>query len=195
MRSTTRSPFKSAVQTFLPSSLNSLNVFEVDHSIESHYPDIVPFDTYWFSSSAFAIDKATNKSVPVVSFTADETTDNFVVSTGIGLSAKSNFTYNPGTGPITVEVEPYWVQFGVNRSQLAQAFTMCLLVINWALAIGSIYITLLVVSRREKLDAAVLLLPVTIVLTIPSLRGLYVGSPPFGIFIGKFWALRPWSVD
>ena len=73
----------------------------------------------------------------------------------------------------------------VKRTILAKAFTMCLLLVNTALAIGSAYITLLVVIRREETNEGVLLLPVTIILTIPAIRTLFVGSPPFGIYIGR----------
>ena len=60
-----------------------------------------------------------------------------------------------------------------------------LLVINWTLTIGSTYITLVVVRTDEKMNDAVLFLQVTIVLTIPTLRNLYVGLPTFGIYIGR----------
>ena len=60
-----------------------------------------------------------------------------------------------------------------------------LLLINWALALGSTYVTVVVVVRRDKVHDGVLLLPVTIILTIPTLRGLFVGSPPFGIYLGR----------
>ena len=159
------------------------------------YPDFVPFDTYVFSSSAFVIEKATNKSVPIVAFATGRIAGNFVVSFDQELSTMNHFTYDSGMGPTTVEVESHWTQFDARRSRFAQASTLCLLIINWALTIGSIYITLLAVFRREKMDAAVFLLPVTIILIIPSLRNLYVGSPPFGVYIGKFWTLRPLYVN
>ena len=69
---------------------------------------------------------------------------------------------------------------------------MSLALINSALTISSAYITLLVVVRREKMNDSFLVLPVTVVLTIPALRGLHVGSPPFGIYLGRCQALRSW---
>ena len=66
----------------------------------------------------------------------------------------------------------------VKRSPLAQAFTTCLLIIGWA-----------VYFRKEKPSDAILLFPLAVVVTIPTLRGLYVGLPPFGIFIGVSQAL------
>ena len=79
----------------------------------------------------------------------------------------------------------------VERSLLVRAFTLCLLIINSALTIGSAYVTLLAVTRRERVNDAVFFFPVTVVLTIPALRGLYPGSPPFGIYLGRSLAPRP----
>ena len=67
---------------------------------------------------------------------------------------------------------------------------MCMLIINSALTLGPMYVTIIAVVRKEKVHEGALLLPVTIVLTIPALRNLYVGSPPFGIFLGRSRALR-----
>ena len=165
------------------SSVNILNVFDVVHSLDIVGLNMVPFDTYSLSALMIVIEKATNKSVPIITFAAGEGPDNFVVSS-YDMWTKSNYTYDSGTGPTTVEVDSSVIQIGVKRSQLAQAFTMCLLIVSSALTIGSIYLMFLVIFGREGVDNAVLLLPVTIILTIPALRSLYPGSPPFGIYVG-----------
>ena len=172
---------------YVPESLLSLGTFEVDHSIDYPSPYMVPFDSYSLTATAFVIEKATNESVPIVTFTAGEATDNFIISSRNMSNMRNKFTYNPGTGSRTIEVGSGMIEVKAKRSSLAQAFTICMLFINWALTIGSMYITITLLARKEKMDAAVLLLPVSIVLTIPTLRSLYVGTPPFGIFIGKFW--------
>ena len=168
-----------------------MSAFEMTHKIFYSYPNAVPFDEYTFSASGFMIEKATNKSLPIAILTATGSRNNFVISSGTWIPTKNNFTYDSGTGPITVEVDSGWMEFEAKRSQFTRAFTMCLFLINWALTIGSIHITLLVVFGGEKMDSAVLLLPITIVLIIPTLRGLYVGSPPYGVYIGKFLGLVP----
>ena len=156
----------------------------MNHVMNYYDPSMVPFDDYYVAVNAFVIEKETNKPVPIVAFGACEGADDFFISSVEG-QAKINYTYDPGTGPTTMEVDSSVTSLTVKRSHLAQAFTMCLLIINWALAIGSTYITLAVVIRRERVHEGVLLLPVTLVLTIPTLRGLYVGSPPFGIYFGR----------
>ena len=170
--------------------MNTLNDFYVDHRVDFIASEMTPFESYFFTASVFVIEKATNKSVPIVAFAAGEAADNFIVLSNEE-DTKSRFTYDSGVGPTTVEVESRVVSIEARRSRLAKAFTMCMLLINWGLAIASVYVTvaLIVVPRKEKMEAAVFLLPVTVVLTIPNLRGLYVGSPSFGIYIGESRAL------
>lgn len=155
----------------------------MNHVVDSYSPDMVPFDTYSVSLLVFVIERATNASVPIVTFAACEGSNNFFLSS-VETQMISTRSYNPGTGPTTEEVHTSTIEITAIRSQLAQAFTLCLLLINWALAIGSTYVTVAVVIRKERVNEGVLLLPVTIVLTIPTLRNLYVGSPPFGIYLG-----------
>ena len=168
--------------------MNAFSAFNVEHDIDGWDKDRVPFDTYYLTVLAFVIEKATNKSVPIITFSAGEGPNGFLVSSSEE-QVKSNYTYDSGTGSTTVEVESHVVQIDVGRSKLARAFTMCLLLVDSGLAVGSTYVMLLVFFKRDGLDSTVLLLPVTIVLTIPALRGLYPGSPPFGIYIGRFRAL------
>jgi len=56
--------------------------------------------------------------------------------------------------------------------------------LNWALTVLVVYITVAVmVSRKKEAGEGVLLIPLTIILTIPALRAMFVGSPPFGILL------------
>lgn len=165
-----------------------MTAFDVDHGIDDFNPTRTPFDTYSLTVFAFVIEKATNKSMPIVTFAAGEAANNFVISS-LQSETMSNYTYNSGTGPTTIEVRSVTTYIEVKRSQVAQAFTTCLLLVNYALTVGSIYIVLAVVFKKGKIDAAVLVLPVTIILTIPALRNLYPDSPPFGIYIGGSWTL------
>jgi len=148
-----------------------------------------PFDSYTLSVSVFVIEKATNQSIPIVTIAVGQAPDNFEISS-TELETWSSYTYDSGTGNQTIPVPSRIAYIEVKRSQFAQAITMCLFLINWILTTGSICIVALVLSRREKIKEAVLLLPVTIVLTIPTLRNLYPGLPPFGIYIGKSRTLR-----
>ena len=169
--------------------MDAADVFQVDHIMDSTAPALDPFDTYSLTALMFVIEKATNKSVPIIALAAGEGPDNFVVSSYED-ETRSNYTYDSGAGLTTVEVDSNVVVMIVKRSRLAKVFTLCLLVVNIALAFGSTYVTFIAFSRRGKVHEGVLLLPVTIILTIPALRGLYAGSPAFGIYLGKSQVLR-----
>jgi len=171
-------------RTCFHSSVYILTVFDVDHGVDFYSTVLAPFDAYSLTAFAFVIEKATNTSVPILAFAVGDAPGDFVISS-VETKTVSGYTYDSGTGPTTIGVHSSMVWIEARRSQIAQAFTMCLLLINWALTVGSIYIMLIVVFRRGGINEAVLLLPVTIILTIPTLRSLYAGSPPFGIFIGK----------
>ena len=142
-----------------------------------------PFDDYSINAFAFAIDKATNKSVHITRFTTADPLNNFVTFAH-DMDTVNAFTYETGNGTVTIQAESRALEVVIHRSILAQAFTMCMLLVNWALTIGSIYITLVMLVQRERMSEAVLALPITVVLTIPAIRGLFIGSPPFGILLG-----------
>ena len=154
------------------------------HSINHLNSYMAPFDAYSLDISALVVGKDKNTSMPIATLMVGQAPDNFRVSSA-EVKTTGKYTYNSGTQSITLEAPSKLVYIDVRRSGFAHVLTLCLFLINWALTIGSVYIVLLVVIRKEGLNDAILLLPVTIVLIIPALRGLYAGSPPFGIFIGK----------
>jgi len=169
-------------------SLDTLVGFSTFHLIDYLDANMAPFDAYPFNVSVFAIEKATNEPVPILALTAGQTPDNLYVSS-VEAETTSNYTYDSETGPTTINIHSKIAHIKLKRTRFAQALTMCLFLINWALTVGSIYIVF-AIFRREGTDDAVLLLPITIILTIPILRSLYPGSLPFGIFIGESRALK-----
>ena len=173
-----------------PSSLSTLTTFKLNHNIDWLAPGMAPFDIYYLAVVAFAVERATNKSVPIIKFATEEAPDNFAISS-FDIPAIGAYNYTPGTAPTPVGSPSVVVKITVTRSLLARAFTVCLLLVNLALPLGSSYITFIVFVRREEgVHDGVLLLPVTIILTIPALRNLFVGSPPFGIYLGRSQALK-----
>ena len=161
----------------------------MDHDLETTTWDKVPFDVYSHSAMVFAIEKATNKSLPIFTSTAGQGANGFVTKS-FDEQTETNWAHDSGTGSTTVTVNASLITITVERSLLARAFTVCLLITNSALAVGAAYITLLAVIRREEVNDAVIFFPVTVVLTIPALRSLYPGSPSFGIYLGRRPALR-----
>ena len=142
-----------------------------------------PFDTYILNAFVFVIDPATNRSVPIIRFGAADPLNNFVTFF-TDSPTTSKFTYHGGEGPVTVDVESRALELDIRRSVLSRAFTMCLWIVNWALSAGTMYITLAIVVNAQKVTDVVLALPITVILTVPTIRALYVGEPPFGILLG-----------
>ena len=134
-----------------------------------------PFDHYTAYAFVTVVEPPSNKTLPLLTVTAGGGSDSFLFS-----STPSQLWDSHGATVVVITAQ---------RPRLAQAFTMCMLFINWALTIGTTYLTL-AVTKGVKLHEGVYILPVTIILTIPALRALYVGSPPFGIFIGRPQTLR-----
>ena len=155
---------------------------------------MVPFDAYSLRALVFVIEKATNESLPVFTATTGEGVSGFAILS-VEEQAKAFWIHDSEAGQTPVTVSASRISITVKRTLLAKAFTVCLLVVNSALTVGSVYVTLLAVVRREAVNDSVFFFPVTIVLTIPALRSLYPGSPPFGIYLGEFPALRTQLCD
>jgi len=131
------------------------------------------------------MDPATNLSVPVVSFEVGDTGPGaFVTTSETGMSTY-NFTFEPPTGNTSVVVTvPFYMAFGtVRRTVYLRAITFIMFMINWLLTLWTLAITVIVASRRV-MNEGVVILPLTIILAVPAIRNLYIGSPPFGIFLG-----------
>jgi len=168
--------------TPLLSSLLDVISFDSEHRVETGDLWYTPFDHYHFTASAFAVDKATNASVPITLAVRNAGAGDFVTRYETA-PTKSVFTYDNQTGSITVEVESSTAFANIKRSARARALTLSMFAINWVLTLCSVVIAMNVVLR-EKVKDGITLLPVTIILSIPAIRSLYVGSPPFGIYLG-----------
>lgn len=79
------------------------------------------------------------------------------------------------------------MEFLITRSKRAKALTYFMLTINWLLTLSSMVTTAFVFSRRGKLKDSIAVLPLMLILTIPTIRSFYPGAPPFGIFLGTHW--------
>ena len=163
--------------------------FKMDHDLKTNTWDTVPFDIYGFTVNAFVIEKATNKSLHVHTSTAGEGVSGFTISS-VEQQIETTWTPELEIGRTTIGVQSSSITIIVERTRLVKAFTVCLLITNSALTICSAYVTLLVVTRRERMNDAVLFFPITVVLTVPAIRSLYPGSPPFGIYLGRSLAPR-----
>jgi len=146
---------------------------------------MVPFQHYSFNAFVFAIDPTTNHSIRIATLGVLGILGDFVVRSH-DVADTSEFTYNSGNGLVTTEVESRVLRVEITRSAIAKAFAICLFLVNWALTVGSVYITALVASRMLEANSVVAALPFSAPLTIPMVRSLYAVSPPPGTSIGQF---------
>jgi len=143
-------------------------------------PILAPYDDYVLDVEAFVIDPTTNQSLPILKLSAADPTDNFYADNQVDWETES--TFNGG------RVLSRHFKMRIKRSFMSKIFTITLLIVNWFLTAGCLRITLLSVVGHKEMGEGVLLLPITVILTIPALRQLYVGSPPFGAYFGKYIA-------
>ena len=172
------------ITPFLLSPLDLVS-FENDYRVITGEQYKTPLDRYDFTAFVFVINPATNFSVPVVSFEVGDTgLGDFITTCETGTS-RSNFTYEPPNlnTTVSVTIPSYTTYATVRRTIRAQALTFLMFTINWLLTLCTLAITGIVANKREVKDG-VALLPVSIILSVPAIRSLYIGSPPFGIFFG-----------
>ena len=168
------------------SSPQRLVSFNTEHRVETDSTFWSPIHQYEFITFVFVVERATNKSVPITMFGVGEVEFGDLTTTSLEVSTTNQFTYGANDSQNTTEVESRTIFAQVKYSIRARMITFAMLILNYLLASLSVVITVIVVVQRERVKDSVALLPVTIVLSIPAIRCLYVGSPPFGIYIGAY---------
>jgi hypothetical protein len=146
-------------------------------------PILAPFDDYTLDVQAYVVDPTTNQSLPILKLSAADPTDNFYAYNQVDWETEIMFNGAPAPSR--------HLALRVRRSFLSKIFTLILLIVNWLLTIGCLRITLVSVVEHEELSEGVLLLPITVILTVPALRDLYVGSLPFGVYLVRYRVCSP----
>ena len=184
------SPSDIVTLTFHLYSIRDQLTFTMEHHIDRYgkwnpaEQLTVLFERYVFHAFAFAIDPTTNHSVHVAMFSVADTVGDFVVRSD-DTTATNQFIYDSGDGQETAEAESRVLQAEIRRSAIAKAFVICLSFVNWSLAVGSVYITILVTLGRLETNSMVAALPFSALLTVPAVHSLYSTSPVLGISIGR----------
>ena len=145
---------------------------------------MVLFQHYSFNTFTFAIDPATNNSVRIATFDVLDVLGDFVIRSRDAADT-IEFTYDPGNGSVTTEVESRLLLVEITRSAISKAFAMSMFFANWAVTVASVYITVLVAFGKLDANSVVAALPFSALLAIPTIRSLYVDSPPLRISIGQ----------
>ena len=122
--------------------------------------------------------------LPPVMFGIVDTLGDFVVRS-YDAADVTKFTYESEDGLVTMGVESRVLRVEIERSAIAKAFAICLFFGNWAVTVSSVYTTTLVVFGKLEANSMIAALPFSALLAIPTIRSLYISSPPLGSSVGK----------
>ena len=143
-----------------------------------------PFDGYQLETTFLAFDDTTNASVPILGLRIISSTDNFTPllrydepTVTFNASVVSADAYDAGS--TAGRLLGRTMEIGLQRSGFAKTYVMTLWVVNWGLTAVVAFITVSAVAGRE-VGESILLLPISVILTIPALRALWDGAPAFG---------------
>lgn len=136
---------------------------------------LYPYEWYQVVSAFLALDPATNESYPIHNVAAIDAVQNLIPTSGAWGSSSPPWDPTNSTERLGSET----MRLILVRPKFLKAFVLTLFSINWALTAAVVYVTLTALWRRE-VSESVILLPVSVILTIPGTRALWVGAPPFG---------------
>jgi len=134
-----------------------------------------PFDIFYMGMNFVAINpNTTNSSLPILAIGFSGYTNNFVPSVE---NRKTTTMFN-GT-----VVQSQYAALRLTRTTIAKVFVLFIFSVNWALTLPVVTITIIALSsKRLPITDGIVVLPITVILTITSLRTLFVESPRFGEF-------------
>ena len=72
---------------------------------------------------------------------------------------------------------------------LPQTFDLIILIVNWLLTIMVLFVSGVALLKQHTIPDGLLLFPITVILTIPSLQAIMIGLPNFGAFVVVFSVL------
>ena len=161
-------------------SVQSLTQFQTNHLLEMGAWNgldalyAYPFNTYFLRTSIVAKESGTDKSLNILSLSPVDSTNGFLPNIADQWSTVIN-----GTG---TAAQGHYMRMIFRRTPLNQFFIMSMLVVNWSLTLAVLHITVCAANGRE-VDESILVLPLSVILTIPALRALWIGAPGFGTFM------------
>ena len=170
------------------SSVQALNEFQTTHLLEVYTRNLnlgkikpsfdqgyfYPFDKFELKTNVVVTSpNVTNSSsLPILAVGFSGYTDNLVPF----VENMPSTTLLNGT-----VVNARYASLEMYRSNLAIFFVMAIFVVNWALTLMVVYITIIAkLSTESRITDGIVALPITVILTLPALRALFLDSPPFG---------------
>lgn len=136
-----------------------------------------PNDGYNLQITFVVLDHTTNQPVPILRLATISFADNFAPT----FSDWATLTYFNESANVTSRT----METNFYRSPLSKAFVLLVFLVNWFLTVMVLFVGLIVFRvKKGEIPDSLLVLPITVILTIPSLRSLMVGSPAFGMYLG-----------
>jgi hypothetical protein len=131
-----------------------------------------PWDTYLLTTVFVAVNHTNNATLPILKLALVDSANDFSPS----------FTDSGSTSHFngTTDTPSRTVSLALIRAPLVKAFNMTIYAMNWLLAGTVLFITVVALFGKKKMPEVVLLLPVTVILIVPSLRALMDDSPASG---------------
>jgi hypothetical protein len=131
-----------------------------------------PWDVYFLTTVFIAVDHENNATLPILKLAPVDSANDFL----------PDFTDSPATSHFngTTDTPSRTVSLTLRRTPLVKAFNLTIYAVNWLLAVMVLFITVVAFHGKKKMPEVLLLLPVTVILIVPSLRALMVDSPAFG---------------
>jgi len=135
-----------------------------------------PWETYNLATTFVAVNHKNNTVLPILRVAPVDSANDFSPA----------FLDWPSTIPFngTAEATSRSMYLFLKRTPLAKAFSVTIFAVNWLLTGLVVFVTVVAFQRsKERMPDALLLLPVTVILIVPSLCALMAGSPAFGILL------------
>jgi hypothetical protein len=128
-----------------------------------------PFDSYALQSVFIVLDSVTNQSVPIIRVAPVDCAQSFA-PTFNDFATLSNFNNSIGLPSRSVELT-------LVRAIPIRALAVIVVILNWLLTGTVVFVTIVACRQTARMPDALLLLPITVILTLPALRALVVGFP------------------
>lgn len=131
-----------------------------------------PFDGYQLDTTFVALNSSTNESLPILGLRPISSTNNFNPYVRFDTRTQA---FNGSDAVVMSRT----MEMGFERTGFARTYVLTLFIVNWGLTAVVVFITVSAISGQEVTES-ILLLPISVIVTIPALRALWDGAPAFG---------------
>ncbi|CAL1704824.1 unnamed protein product [Somion occarium] len=135
-----------------------------------------PFDGYQMETTFIARDSDTGQTLPILGARIVSSTNNMNFFLRYD---RATVQYNTTSGETS---SSRTMELALGRNGFTKAFVVTLFIVNWALTAVCAYITISA-TVGDNLSESIVVLPLSVILTIPALRALWIDAPAFGLLL------------